>query len=258
MKKIVLLIGFCILFTGFVSLRTHAQEVAPPENFVVFEEFVSPSDMPAFRKVQDKVFELMDKHSPDFTFYCYRNDENAFYWVIPLENFASMDALFAKSMAFQKKMKEVDGFDGDKEFRDLSTGRQTILHLSKELSYHPSGEFGQTLDNTFIEWTFCYMKTGHEKEAGAAIKKYIDFYNSIDETYDWDVYTALFGHDTPMWIIMTRAKSELAVRELEDDLNSKYEKEFEKMWQEFASHVRRFENKKGWFLPNWSRIIPQE
>ena len=256
MKNVSFFICLCILFTGFVSLQTQAQDAEMPTMFAVFEEFVSPADIGAFRKAQDNAFEQMDKHGGDFTFWSYRTDENAFYWVMPLMNFASLDGFFQKSMALQQKMKE-DGFDGSKEFRDLSTMRSSILRWSQELSYHPSGEYGQTEEKPYCEWTFCYMKAGHEKEAGDAIKKYIDFYENIDESYEWDVYQVVFGHDTPCWILMTRAEDAITMRKLEKDLNGKYKEDFQKMWQNFAMHIRKVENINGWFLPDWSKNLPE-
>jgi hypothetical protein len=255
MRTITFLFGICVFLTASIPFQPMAQEM-PPQQFVVFEEFVSPADMHEFARVQDRIFEVWDKNNMDLTIYCYRNDENAFYWVFPISSFASIDTLLEKSMGLQAKMVE-EGFDFERDFRDLSTGRQTIIRWIPELSYHPTGKFGQTPEDIFVEFTFCYMRSGHEKEAGEAIKKYIDFYNSIDETYDWDVYTTIMGHDTPMWIVMVRAENELALRKLENDLDEKHGGEFNEMWFEFSKHVRRFENKKGWFLPGWSRNLPE-
>lgn len=123
----------------------------------------------------------------------------------------------------------------------------------KDLSYHPSGEMGQNKNNKYCEWTFSYLKAGHEKEAAAAVKKYQEFYDGIDESYEWDIYRVTFGPDTPCWIMMVRAESELALRQTEAKLGEQYNVEFQEMWQNFTQHVRKFENKKGWFMPQWSR-----
>ncbi len=243
--------GLCILLVGFFSLGSWGQD-SPPTNLIVFEEFVSPSDLPAFREVQQKVVDLWKKHNIDIPVYCYRNDADAFYWVVPLDNFGSIDELYKKMQAISKQMMEEDNFDGDKAFRDLSTGRQSVIRWVPELSYHPSGVYGQQNDKPYVEWTFCSLKAGHEKEAGDAIKKYIDFYNKIDDTYEWDVYGVMLGYDTPMWILMTRAESPLAMRQLEARLNEKYREDFSKMWQEFAQHLRKTENQTGWFRQAWS------
>lgn len=256
MKKIAFLIGFCILFIGFIPVLSQAQEATPPTNFVVFEEFVSPADLPAFLKAQERAVELWKKHILDVSIWTYRNDDNAYYWIIPIENFSGLDELYEKMMEISKKMKE-DGFDGDKEFRGLTTGRQTIIRWSQDLSYHPNSTMGQSRDKPYVEWMFCYLKAGHEKEAAEAAKKYIEFYNSIDETYEWDIYMAMIGHDTPMWIFMTTNKNAMAMRQLETELFSKYPEELKELWAGFAQHMRKFENKNGWFLPNWSLNIPE-
>ena len=42
---------------------------------------------------------------------------------------------------------------------------------------------------------------------------------------------------SPSWGFMNRAKNEIALRQLENDLNTLYEEDFKKMWNEFTSHV---------------------
>ncbi len=249
MKKFSLFIGLCILFTGFCIFPSNAQEL--PTNFLVMEEFVSPSDMQNFTKAQDKALELMKNYPTQFTFWTYRTDENSLYWVLPFEKFASLDVMFADMNGLRQKMLE-DGFDPDKEFRNLSTMRHTLIHWSQDLSFHPTGKLGQSKENPYCEWTFAYLKAGHEQEAAEAIKKYQEFYTKNDQVYEWDVYQVIFGHDMPCWILMTRSESELALRKTEAELSEKYMQEFQKMWQNFAQHVRKFENRKGWFIPRWS------
>ena len=256
MKKVAVFVCFCILYLGFCPICSQAQQPSS-QNFIVFEEFVSPADIPAYMKVQTQAKELWDKYELKIPIYAYRNDDNAFYWIVPMENFASLDTLFDEVTELYEKMKTEDDFDGEQAFRDLYHSRQTVIHWSENLSYHPSGNFGQSLEEPYVEWAFCYLKSGHEKEAGAAVKKWIEFYNSIEETYEWDVYVAMLGHDLPMWILMTRAKSKLALITKEKELLEKYGKEFGEMWAEFSKHLRRMENKTGWFMPKFSNL-PEE
>lgn len=257
MKKSALLIGLLVLFAGFVSLTSRAQEApAMPENFLVIEEFVAPSDMAAFIEAQQKAVDLWKKHDFGISLYTYRTAENSFYWVAPIANFGGIDDVFQKANTVVAKMEE-DGYDADKEFKDLSTTRQSVLHWMKDLSYHPDGNMGQTAEKPYCEWTFVSLRAGHEKAAAGVVKKYIDFYNSIDENYEWDIYAVSLGYDTPMWILMNRDESELAMREHEAELNAKYADTFRKLWMEFSMHVRKFENQKGWYLPNWSLNVPE-
>ena len=252
MKKVIISVGFSILFAGFLFVTSHAQQAATAVNFVVFEEMVSPSDMAAFSKIQQQTVDLWKKHKFDVPIYCYGTDDNIFYWVIPVENFGSIDGIFEKSSAFMKKAKDEDGFDGDKAFRDLSTTRSSVIRWSPDLSYHPSGNAGQSPAKSYVEWTFCALRQGHEKEAADAVKKYIEFYKMVNEPYEWDIYMATFGYDTPMWILMTRSESPENIRKQEGELYKKYSKELDGMWNEFSLHLRKIDNKTGWYKPNWS------
>jgi hypothetical protein len=252
MKKVFISIGFSILFTGFLSFNSRAQQAAPPLNFVVFEEMVSPADMPAFAKTQQQAVDLWKKHGLNVPIYCYGTENNVFYWVIPIKNFGSIDTLFEKFSGVTKKMKEADGYDGSKEFRDLSTTRSSVIRWAPELSYHPDGKFGQTPDKPYAEWTFCSIRSGHEKEAGDAIKKYIEFYRKTGEVYEWDIYHVDFGYDTPMMILMTLSENPVAIRQREAATWEKHSQEFMDLWNNFTSHVRKIEKNTGWYRPEWS------
>ena len=257
MKKLGLLICLLILFTGFFTLNLRAQEApAMPENFLVIEEFVAPSDMAAFNEAQQKAVDLWKKHDFGISLYTYRTAENSIYWVVPIQDFGGIDDVFSKADDIVAKM-EADGYDADKEFKDLSTTRQSVLHWVKDLSYHPEGNMGQSADKPYCEWTFVSLRSGHEKAAAGVVKKYIDFYNSVGENYEWDIYAVALGYDTPMWILMNRAESELAMREQEAKLSEKYQDTFRELWMEFSTHVRKYENQKGWFLPAWSLNLPE-
>jgi hypothetical protein len=228
-----------------------------PTKFIVFEEFVSPPDLQRFRDRQNDAVKLWKETNWDVPVWSYFNDDNAYYWVVPIQNFASIDALYQKMGAMSKEMKE-KGFDGEEAFRDLSTIRHSIIEWVTDLSYHPSGEMGQTLENTYVEWTFCYMRAGHEKEAAKVIKKYQNFYDKVDDSFEWDVYRVMMGHDTPCWILMTRANSEASMKLHQQELQEKYGDDFQVMWAEFEKHVRKFERKKGWFVPAWSLNVLAE
>lgn len=251
MKKAFIYLGFSFLFAGFLFVNTLAQQPAPV-NYVVFEEIVSPSDLAAFNKVQQQAVDLWKKHKFELPIYCYGTDDNIFYWVIPIENFGSIDGIYSKSAAVTNKMRDEDGFDGDKAFRDLSTTRSRVIMWSPDLSYHPSGKAIQPASKPYVEWTFCSLRQGHEKEAADAIKKYIEFYKRVKEPYEWDINIVTFGYDTPMWVLMTRSESREAIRKLEGELYKKYSKELDAMWNEFILHVRKIEHKTGWYRQDWS------
>lgn len=255
MKKIFMSIGFCILISGLFVFNLSAQNA--PSSFVVFEEFVAPADVAAFSKVQQQAVDLWKKHNFDVPILSYGTEDYTFYWVIPIENFGSIDGIFQKSSAITKKMKEEDGFDGDKAFHELSTVRSSVIMSAPELSYHPDGNYGQTADKTYCEWSFCSLKQGHEKEASEAIKKWIEFYKTSGEKYEWDVFHVIFGHDTPMLILMTRSKDPSTIRQMEAGLWEKHRKEFGELWNGFAAHLRKIENKTGWFKADWSTVTVQ-
>ncbi len=219
-------------------------------NYIVYEEVIAPADVPYYAEIQNKHTELFKKHGFTIPMLSYRTDEFSYYWVIPIKNFASLDDLYKSFNEFHAKLMEDEEFDSD-ALNDKYTQNQFIIHHSESLSYNPEGG-GQNENNTYCEWTYVYLKSGHGKAAAEAIKKYKEFYDGIEETYQWDVFNVVIGPETPCWIFMTRAESEMALRKLETEMSEKYGEDFKKMWGEFIPHVRKMENLKGWFIPKWS------
>lgn len=250
MKKFSLLLVMCLFAGAFFVNTTQAQESEDPGLIFLMEEFVAPADMAEFWKVQQEAFDLFDELDFNLTIWAYQTSENSFYWAMPMKNFAGIDKIYGDMMKYSQQMKE-NGYDGDAKFRDLSNISQSVVMWNKELSYHPDGVSDE--GKGFHEWTFMYLKSGHEKEAADAAKKYIEFYNNIDTDYSWDIYQVVFGEHTPCWILEVQAESEAALRELEDALMKEYRDDFRKLWQNMVQHVRTIETKKGWYLPGWSR-----
>lgn len=245
------------LFLGIVSIQTQAQEEpVMPENFLVFEEFVQPADLPAFSDAQQEAIDLWKKFEFEVPIFTYSTDVSSFYWVVPFENFSALDQMFAKMTELSNKMKE-DGYNGEAKFRDLSTTRETIIHWEKDLSYHPDGAEMQTRDNRYCEWTFFYLKAGHQKEMAEAVKKYIEFSENIDEEWSWDLYSVSMGYDSPCWIVMDRADSPLSMRKLEASLQENHTEKLSELWGNIQPHLRKMEVVTGWFQPDWSLNFEQ-
>lgn len=250
MKKSTLLIGLCLILAGILPDLSRAQQQAPL-SFAVFEEMVSTYDMPAFNKVQQKAVDLWNKYDIDIPISCYSTDDNSYYWVIRARSFASIDTIFAKSAAFMKKVKEKEDFDSNM-FRDLSTSSFSFISWRSDLSYHGEGYTGSNAENPYVEWSFCYMRQGHEAEAAEAIKKFVDFYKQNGIDYSWDFFEVALGNDVPIWIGINFSTDAIILRQTENALDKKYGAEFKKMWADFAQHVRHVEIKTGWYKPEWS------
>jgi hypothetical protein len=233
-----------------LCVSSRAQQPAPVY-FAVFEEMVSTADLTAFNKAQQEAVDLWKKHNLDLPIYCYATDDNSFFWVMPVKNMASLDTMFEKTAAYMKKAKDLDGYDGS-SFRDLSTTNFSYIRWMPDIFLHPDGNSGQKADKKYMKWAFCYLKQGHEKEATDAVKKYVDLYTKNGDNFEWDVYEVMLGNDTPAWVLAMPASDPVTLEQKESELNQKYKKELPDMWVEFAKHVRKIENKTGWFKQKWS------
>lgn len=253
MKNFILLSILILFLCSASSNPVQSQESNDQGMFLVLEESVAPDKMPEFVKVQSEVFEKLDELNSDMTFYAYRLQDFSFYWAIPIENFAGIDVFFSEMMENHQKLMEI-GFDPADKFRDLSSLSHFVVRWNKELSYYPEDYEDPEDPDIFYEWAFIHLKSGHEKEAAEVLKKYQELYDSVEETYQWDVYEVLLGNQTPCWILESQAKTELDMRTIESELNDKHGEKFEELWPEFVKHVDKMEIKKGWYLPKWSHV----
>lgn len=252
MKKFTLLFVVALFVALMGVSRSPAQDTEIPPMFLVMEEFVAPADLSEFWKVQSEGIALWDSLELKMTYSAYQTDQNSFYWAVPIQNFAALDDLYATSVVNSNAMKEA-GWDPELKFRDLSNISQFIVIWDKELSYKPVNEEEAAEPDLFYEWTFIYLKSGHEKEAAEAVQKYIDFTKEEGIDYQWDIYRVVFGNHTPCWILETSAESEEAMRHFESENNKKYKEQYRGLWRNFVPHVRTMETTKGWYLPKWSR-----
>ncbi|WP_347839242.1 hypothetical protein [uncultured Draconibacterium sp.] len=252
MKNLILSFILFVFLVPATSLQLQAQETEGPSMFLIFEEFVAPDNMNEFWKVQTEALDKYDELDFNMTFSAYRTDDFSFYWSMPLKNFAALDELFADMMKNHQLLME-NGYNPAEKFRGLSNLSHFVVSWNKELSYSPADYQKPEEPEIFHEWAFIYLKSGHEKQAAEILKKYRDFYDSIEENYHWDVYEVLLGNHTPCWIVESRAKNELEMRKLEADMEKKYGEKFMELWSEFVKHTDKMEIKKGWYMPKWSR-----
>ncbi|MFV0268613.1 MAG: hypothetical protein ACK5HT_15915 [Draconibacterium sp.] len=82
-------------------------------------------------------------------------------------------------MKFTEQLKE-KGYDPAAKFRDLSNISQFVVRWNKDLSFRKTERVEGAEPDKFYEWMFIYLKSGHEKEAIEACRKYIDFYKGIE------------------------------------------------------------------------------
>ena len=250
MKRFVLFFSVCLFMASCMTFNVQAQDSEDPGMILLFEEFVAPADFAQFWQVQQEAFDLFDELDFNMTIWAFQTDESSFYWAMPIKNFGGIDEIYNKMMKSHQLMKE-KGFDSNMKFRNLSNMSQSVVRWNRELSHHPV-EAGADEEGKFHEWTFMHLKSGHEKECAAAVQKYIDFYNSINSDYAWDIYEVVFGEHTPCWILEVQAENEVALREMESELMTEYREDLQKLWQNMVQHINSMETKKGWYLSDWS------
>ncbi len=251
MKKFIVPAFLSMFVMSIFPVVLNAQQDSPL--IVVFEEKVAPCDYPQFVQVQNEAVDLWKKYQLDVPVYAYQNDEYAVYWVIFLRNFASLDTLFTKLGQMSAKMKE-DGYDGVAKFRDLSTMSYMVMRWDPELSYHLHDSFNQTMDNRYVEWGFYYMLSGHEQEASDVVKEFVSFNKEHQSEYSFDTFQVMMGYETPLMIIMLRAENPLAMRTRDKTFMEKHSNRFSELWDKFEVHMRKIENKQGWFVPSFSNL----
>ena len=251
MKKFVSMALLSLFLVSFVRFTSDAQQNSPL--VVVLEEKVAPCDMPKFIVAQKETIDLWKKYQMDIPVWAYQNDEYSFYWVFFIKSLASLDTVFTKLNQVNARIMN-DGHDLYGKFRDLSTTSFSVMQWVPELSYHFDDSFTQTMDRRYVEWGFYYPLAGHEKEVDGVVKDFVSYNKEHQTNFSFDTFHVILGSEVPSMIIMFRGESPLAMRQRDAAFYEKHGNDFSAAWDKFAIHMRKIENKQGWFIPSFSHL----
>ena len=251
-----LMLGLVVSLCALTTLAQADEQKA--QLFFIEEAVVKPSMVDKYEAHAKEAIGLCVKYGLPFPFYAFTTDDLHYYFVWPIENYASLDSLFKALGGWVEKMGDenwqalVKSGEGTHEYMKWS-----IIRHRPELSYTPEKPRLKPEEANFVVWIFCYVQPGKEREFEEICKEWVTLYKRKNIPEKFDTYAGDIGTDMPFYFLTGRAKNAI-------DFYIQDEKEQEILGEEYMALLRKtlatlkeLKFKTGWFRSDLS-YMPEE
>jgi len=250
-NKTVVFFAACLCAVLFVfSGLTGAQE-QKSQLYSITEVVVKPAMADRFEAAQKKEIEL----GYPFPFEAYSTDDFHYYFLVPIENYAGIDAMNKSEgewaakigQEYQALMKSVEG--------TFDYYRWGIVRSLPELSYSPKKPRLKPGEQNFLTWGFAYVEFGKEKEFADVCKQFVEVSKSKATSIGWNMFVVESGAELPFYFWAEGGKSAAEYYAENDKVMKKMgEEKFAELWNKFLSTLRKYESKTGRPRPDLSNM----
>lgn len=249
--SIVLMVSFVISLCALSTLAQAEEQKA--QLWFVEEIAIKPSMIEKYETHTKEALVLCEKYGLPFPFYVFTTDDFHYYFVWPIENYASLDSLFKAVGEWVAKM-------GDENWQALvKSGENThefmkwsIVRYHPDLSYIPENRMNKLKEASFVYLNFFFIQPGEEREFEKTIKEGVAFYKRINFPFGFDIYSGDMGTEMPMYIYISRAKNATAFYAKHDEAFELHTEEAIKLRRKTLVTVRKTDVKTGMFRSDLS------
>ena len=254
--SIFLMVGFVVSLCATTTLAQAEQQKA--QLFFVEEVVVKPSIVEKYEIHTKEALALWEKYGLPLPFYAFTTDDFHYYFVWPIENYASLDILFRAIGEWVAKMGDenwqalVKSGEGTYEYMKWS-----IIRLRPDLSYIPEKLMKKPEKASFVYLNFFFIQPGKEGEFEKTIKEGVAFYKRVNFPFGFDIYSGDMGTEMPLYIYLSQAKNAADFYAQHDEAFELHTEEAIKLRHKTLVTIRRTDVKTGMFRPDLS-YIPKE
>jgi hypothetical protein len=248
-NKAAVFLVVCLFTVLFVfSGLTGAQE-QKAQLYSISEMVVKPAMAAKFEAAVKREIEL----GYPMPFETYSTDDFYYYFLVPIENYAGIDAMnkaegewAAKiGQEYQALMKSVEG--------TFDYYRSGVVRSLPELSYAPKKARFKPEEQKFITWGFAYVEFGKEKEFADIAKQFVEVSKSKDTSIGWNMYMVQSGTEMPLYFWAESGKSAAEYwGESEKAIKKMGEEKYVELWNKMSALLRKYESKTGRPRPDLS------
>jgi hypothetical protein len=219
--------------------------------YSISEMAVRPAMAAKFEAAVKKEIEL----GYPMPFETYVTDDFLYYFLVPIENYAGIDAL-TKAEAdwaakigqeYQALMKSVVG--------TFDHYRAGVVRFLPELSYVPKKLRLKPEEQKFITWGYAYVEFGKEKDFADIVKQFVEDAKSKDTSIGWNMFVVESGAEMPFYFWAETGKSAADYWAESDKVIKKMgEARHAELWDKCLATLRKFETKTGRPRPDLSNM----
>jgi hypothetical protein len=250
-NKAVLFLAVGLFSVFFVLSGMIGAQEQKSQLYSITEIVVKPAMVAQYEAAVKREIELGYPHS----FEGYSTDDFHYYFLVPIENYAGIDALnkmeadWAAKVGeeFQRLMKSVEG--------TFDYYRSGVVRFLPELSYAPKKPRLKPEEQKFIIWGFAYVEFGREKEFAEISKQIVELSKSKDTSIGWNTFVVESGTEMPFYFWAEGGKSAAEYYAENDKVMKKFgEEKFAELWNKDLATFRKFETKTGRPRPDLSNM----
>ncbi|WP_298535510.1 hypothetical protein [uncultured Algibacter sp.] len=239
LKKISL-IALTLCLTSSLAL---AQQM-----FRIHQDNVKPSKLMEYEAIAKEFKTAATEHNIDVTWFTAMTNDNKYFYVSPIENFASFDERPFADMA--KAM-------GD-DFTDLfarfdrcydSHGTYVIVK-NDELSYMPEGVSNAPADETYREWYYMYYKPEDAKNIKEGMIAVRDMFKEKGSKLYYRVYSDGLGQMEHYYMVSVAFKDEMDAAQRSEENKKVLGPDRMETFNKVMNYVSRMEEHRGSMRPD--------
>lgn len=238
MKSVVNLLGLL-----FCSAVVCAQE---PVQFFAHEDHVKPSMNAPYLEMLKRLKESYEKHQVDLSYSTFRQDDNTYYFFMPMER-ADIGAVY-------RSFENVESKIGKENFKTLvgkkgeyiDSHQEFVTELLPQFSYLQPGE-----NDNFRHMMFWYPIEGMEDEVEQICQEWIALHKSKNSGQGYQTFRNVFGGEMG-YVIVSWGRDHLDNLMKARKANELLGEDGMKLWARTMAITRKIDHKNGWFLPHLS------
>ncbi len=248
--------GMCFMTLLLWVPLIRAQE-PQSQLFLLYECVSSAENAAAFEAGMLKEIALYKKHDLSIGREAYSTDDHCYYFLIPIESYASIDGINTGFMEAAKKggdayMEVEKGFVGTYDHMSAN-----VVNLRYDLSYAPANPRVPAENAGFFYWNIYYVKPGLESEILDLAKDFVKLFGAKKIAESYNFFAGEFGRDLPLMYSASWAESA-------EDFETHNEKMWEtlgdegrELWAKGEAVCRKLETKTGKARPDLSYLPPK-
>lgn len=244
---------FLLLLCGMflITSSLFSQEMKD-QLYWVREEVVKVDMWDKYESASKDWVKMMTEAGLDFPFMrASQRDDGHYYYLFPLDNYASIDKMPEKFDAAIEKI----GKDKWAKFMieiesSMVTHKDFIVKWSAEYSYVPKEPRLKMEDGKFIHWMFFHYKLENRKEVIDILKEWKKLYQEKEINTGYGIWLMELGEDNNMMLLTEIFKDGADFYTNTKENDALMEAEASALWAKMSKFITSIENKYGNLRPD--------
>jgi hypothetical protein len=236
---------FCILLV-FLSVTLLAQDEPKDQLFWIHEEKAKVNMLDKYISTSKDILKMFKEGGLNVDMYTSQRDDNLFYYLIPISNFADIDSLYKN---FGSAMKKV----GADKWRSKMAENASTVEMSEDGVVTRSGKYSYAPKNPrlkqneakFLHWDYFYVLPEKRKEFFDVAKQFKELYAKNDIGMGYAVWIPQFGFDNDLVVVSQTGKDAADYYQASHMINEKLGKDGEMLWKKLLSTLKDFNHLNG-------------